>query len=364
MSELKSNLFSSLRRYAMLPQHILPVTEKRIDFIVEPKNWSIASDGINIQKHISGKVRDLEFRVLRYPFLSNGRIVHFGSQFMFQNWLPYIQKTQKIVVTYFHGKYGDNDYIDSNLKFLTENQERANCVVVSFELMKQRLIDLGVAASNITLIPVGVSTSVFVPPESTTQVMAARRSLGIPEGYKVIGSFQKDGEGWGEGVLPKLIKGPDLLIESLRLISQKFPIMVLLSGPARGYVKKQLEKFNVPYVHQYIKTPENLARFYKALDLYIVSSREEGGPKGLIEALSSGIPVVSTPVGLATDMAPKGEHFSIIKGFEAEEIADAAVRILSISLTPTDRQHLRVQSLKYDWSTIAQLHLEKVYGTL
>lgn len=348
----------------MLPQRFFPVAKKRIDFIVEPKNWSISSDGINIQKHISGNDRDFEFRVLRHPFLSNGRIIHFGSQFMFQNWLSYIQKKQKVVVTYFHGKYGDNKLIDSNLKFLIENQEKVNRVIVSFELMKQRLIDLGLAPSIITSIPIGVSTSVFVPPESMKQVMATRRSLGIPDGYKVIGSFQKDGEGWGEGFLPKLIKGPDLLVESLRLISQKLPIIVLLSGPARGYVKRELEKFNVPYVHHYVKNPDNLARFYEALDLYIVSSREEGGPKGLIEALCSGVPVVSTPVGMATDIAPRGEHFSIIKGFEAEEIADEAVRILSISLESTDRQYLRAQSLKYDWSEIARLHLEKVYGTL
>ena len=48
-----------------------------------------------------------------------------------------------------------------------------------------------------------------------------KHNLGIPEDYLVIGSFQKDGEGWGEGLKPKLIKGPDIFIETIKLIKQK-----------------------------------------------------------------------------------------------------------------------------------------------
>ena len=44
-----------------------------------------------------------------------------------------------------------------------------------------------------------------------------KHNLGIPEDYTVIGSFQKDGKGWGEGLKPKLIKGPDILLKQLDL---------------------------------------------------------------------------------------------------------------------------------------------------
>ena len=40
----------------------------------------------------------------------------------------------------------------------------------------------------------------------------ARRVLGLPASAFVVGSFQKDGVGWGEGLEPKLIKGPDVLL--------------------------------------------------------------------------------------------------------------------------------------------------------
>jgi len=41
---------------------------------------------------------------------------------------------------------------------------------------------------------------------------------------------------------------------------------------------------------------------YQALDLYIVTSRQEGGPKAILESMASGIPIVSTRVGQAADI--------------------------------------------------------------
>ena len=45
------------------------------------------------------------------------------------------------------------------------------------------------------------------------------------------------GVGWGDGLEPKLIKGPDVLLQTVALLRQRIPeLFVLLSGPARGYV--------------------------------------------------------------------------------------------------------------------------------
>ena len=38
------------------------------------------------------------------------------------------------------------------------------------------------------------------------------------------------------------------------------------------------------------------------LDLYLITSREEGGPKALIECMSMNIPFVSTKVGIADEI--------------------------------------------------------------
>ena len=352
---------SLLRRFSMLPGRLLPTVENRVDFVVEPRNWSIAADGMNIASNISLANLALMIHVTEKPYLTRAPIVHFGSQFMFENWCHYMRKNQSIIVTFFHGRYGDDRIIDKNLDFLLANQDKISRVIVSFEAMRKRLITLGIASSLITLIPIGVSSSRYLPPKTADEIRKVRNSLGIPDGYKVVGSFQKDGEGWKDGLLPKTIKGPDLLVESLQLISKEIPIFVLLSGPTRGFVKKRLSDYGIPYSHHYVHDPEELIKYYQALDLYIVSSREEGGPKGLIEALSVGCPLVTTPVGMATDMESNSRFFSILKSFEVGEIASESVRILNSLLKPSDRESLRAHSIKYDWREIAKLHAEQVY---
>ena len=65
----------------------------------------------------------------------------------------------------------------------------------------------------------------------------------IPRESLLIGSFQKDGIGWGEGNEPKLIKGPDIFINSLEKIKKCCDPFVILTGPSRGFVKKGLKNF-------------------------------------------------------------------------------------------------------------------------
>ena len=60
-------------------------------------------------------------------------------------------------------------------------------------------------------IPIGIDVETFTL-RSPDGVVAARRAFGLPESAFVVGSFQKDGVGWGEGTEPKLIKGPDVLL--------------------------------------------------------------------------------------------------------------------------------------------------------
>ena len=77
----------------------------------------------------------------------------------------------------------------------------------------------------------------------------------------MICSFQKDGIGWGEGLEPKLIKGPDIFVETMRnLKAAGLPVVAMLTGPARGYVKLMLDKYNVPFIHNYSGNSHRLGR--------------------------------------------------------------------------------------------------------
>ena len=56
---------------------------------------------------------------------------------------------------------------------------------------------------------------------------------------------------------------------------------------------------------------EDLPALLNALNLLVVASERETGPLVLLQALASGLPVVSTPVGRATELLPQDQLFPI-----------------------------------------------------
>ena len=115
----------------------------------------------------------------------------------------------------------------------------------------------------------------------------------------LLGSFQRDTEG-NDLLSPKLIKGPDIFIEIARsLYESKKHLKIVLAGKRRQYVISQLEKLNIPYEYFEMADFDNLNELYNILDLYLVTSRLEGGPQALVECGLTKTPIVSTNVGIA-----------------------------------------------------------------
>jgi glycosyltransferase involved in cell wall biosynthesis len=98
-----------------------------------------------------------------------------------------------------------------------------------------------------------------------------------------------------------------------------------LTGPARGYVRRELERRSIPYAHVLAESRGELARAYQALDAYVVASRQEGGPKGALEALASGIPLVTTRVGQAQELVTDGANGLLCDVEDVDALAAAVI---------------------------------------
>ena len=194
--------------------------------------------------------------------------------------------------------------------------------------MRDLILETGIDPAKVHLIPIGVDLSLF--PRQTAEARAAKRKeLGLPPDAVVIGSFQKDGQGWDKGDEPKLIKGPDVFVKTIGLIKDRIPeLHVLLGGPARGFVKKGLEKIGVPYIHRYYPDYRDAAGLYQALDAYLVASREEGGPKAVLESMAAGVPLISTKVGQAVDLVAHGDNGWLTDVEDIEGLAHWATEAL------------------------------------
>jgi len=116
----------------------------------------------------------------------------------------------------------------------------------------------------------------------------------------IIGSFQRDTKGKSKCTLPKMSKGPDIFYKIVRNMQRKRDnIVVLLTGRRRNYIINQLEKASIKYIYHEMVSVKDLNELYNCLDLYIVSSRVEGGPRSIMECGLSKTPIISTDVGIA-----------------------------------------------------------------
>jgi glycosyltransferase involved in cell wall biosynthesis len=333
-----------------------------VAFVIERAEWAIRWVGEHVCREIEAIEPGLAATVLE-PHRLSSQIVHFGSQFMWVPWSGALTRSNRYVTSYYHGKPEDGPEIARHVEGFLRSLPRLARIVVSASLVERRLAAWGVPPEKMVRIPIGTDLRIFVPP-TPAEREAARASLGIPEGAIAIGSFQKDGVGWGDGMEPKPIKGPDIFLETLARLKRELPVFAIVTGPARGYVKAGLERRGIPYAHRYAKDHAALVACYHALDLYLVTSREEGGPMGLMESMATHVPVVSTPVGMAPDLLVDCVTGGLAASCEPEEVAARALALLShpdpAALRAAAREAVKVA----DWPRVGRAHLEQVYRPL
>lgn len=299
-----------------------------------------------------------------------GDVLHFGSlgaiagAIQSAAWKE-MGKDKSIVATVFHGQRGEKQFQFSEaIDVLLRGQEEIRRIVTASRMMEERILEWGILREKVARIPLGVDLGRFHPVEENVR-LALRADLGIPDEAFVIGSFQKDGEGWDEGLSPKQIKGPDVFLEVLERVSAFAPVFVLLTGPARGYVKAGLDRLGIPYTHAVLEDFLEIPRYYQCLDLYLVTSREEGGPQAILEAPACGVPLVSTRVGLAPDVITTGENGLLS---DSEDVASLTEQVRKIVQNGELRGRLTANGLKtiqaYDWGSIAEQYYREVYEPL
>jgi glycosyltransferase involved in cell wall biosynthesis len=288
--------------------------------------WAVAEDA----EEVARLARRLGVRVGAERWIARVRnqSVFHTSQFTLIG-QPFERRGNRLGVAYLHGRPGTPDHpeFDTCYETVRSRHEELDRVQVSSRAMEELVRSTGITAEKVFRIPIGVDVERFHPADSAGRV-AARRELGLPESAFVAGSFQKDGVGWGEGLEPKLIKGPDVLLDVAgRLASEVPELLVLLTGPARGFVRAGLERLGVRYRHVLLSDRDEVARAYRAIDVCLVTSRDEGGPKAVLESMASGVPLVTTRVGQASDLVVDGENGRLCDVGDAEGLAAAAAQV-------------------------------------
>ena len=119
-------------------------------------------------------------------------------------------------------------------------------------------------------------------------------------------------------------KGCDLFIESIRSLHAESPeILRDMTIVAIGdqYISDQLHDLDVDICSPgYISDDDQLSRLYSVADIFINPSLADSGPVMLAQSLMSGTPVITTEVGLATDLVVPLINGYVLNEASAENI--------------------------------------------
>ena len=137
---------------------------------------------------------------------------------------------------------------------------------------------------------------------SITDISHIKEKYNISDSEYLIGSFQRDTEGV-DLISPKLSKGPDLFIKAAIQYKEKYKnLAVILTGKRRQYIINQLKNENINFHYFPMVSLTELNELYNILNLYIVSSRIEGGPQAIMECAANKTNIISTDVGVASQI--------------------------------------------------------------
>jgi len=245
---------------------------------------------------------------------------------VFYNWTRGRQHSVRIVHTY-HGHVFDGYF-----------GKRSTAVFLGLERWLARWTDRIIAISpriadeigrryaigrpdQVCSIRLGFDLAPFLGIDDS-QRRASREQLDVPNDTLVITTVGRLTE----------IKKHDLFLEmAQKVFLSRQDVLFLIVGD--GELREELESMagvlGLKAVVRFLGWRQDLSTIYAASDLFVLTSRNEGTPVALIEAMASGLPGVSTDVGGVRDVITSPSVGEVVPFGDAEGLARSVLSLLS-----------------------------------
>lgn len=141
-----------------------------------------------------------------------------------------------------------------------------------------------------------------LPAPSSVEKDAAEASWRKPPGCRVV----------TVGTL-KAQKNHKLLIDAIAEVEgRKAEVIIVGDGPMRAELEQYIEARGLEDICQLVGKHENPSAFFQSADLFVLASNYEGLPNVLVEAMSFGLPIVSTDCPSGPDEILQGGTFGTL----------------------------------------------------
>jgi glycosyltransferase involved in cell wall biosynthesis len=185
------------------------------------------------------------------------------------------------------------------------------------------------SAGQYRVVPLGFDLSVFAAVDDAAR-RQARRDLAISDTAEVISTVGR----------LTAIKQHRLFLETIARVAATRPLVVALiagDGELRSHLEAYAAQLDIADRVRFLGWRRDLATIYAATDVFLLTSRNEGTPVALIEAMASGVPGVSTDVGGVKDVITSADVGARVPDGDPGTLAAPIARYL-------DDRELRRQS--------------------
>jgi glycosyltransferase involved in cell wall biosynthesis len=170
-------------------------------------------------------------------------------------------------------------------------------IVVCQEAYTQALA-MGVPPERLTLIANGVDTEIFTPARDGARFRAA---IGVPDGAPLVGYVGR--------IAPE--KGPDQFVRAAQYVCQRRPdVHFVLVGDGHlaeaDEIASMIQQMGIGDRVHMAGLWQDVAEVYPALDIVAQTSRSEGMPLALLEAMACARPIVAIAVGGVPEIVEVG----------------------------------------------------------
>jgi glycosyltransferase involved in cell wall biosynthesis len=245
------------------------------------------------------------------------------------------------------------------LRFFEEGMlHRARKIIAVSHFTKRELTNYyKIPADKIRVIHNGVDTKKFKPAVDKRKIKAA---LGLsPDDLAIVSVGRLYAR-----------KGLFTLIESMPAVVKRFPrAKFIISGKGQSDEMAKLYahaerigvKGNIVFTGY---TPDKeLPKLYQAADVFAFSTFYEHHPFAVLEALATGLPVVTTTVGGIPETIQSGKNGLLVEPFHSKRFSEAILQLLGDPAKAAEmgREARQTVEAQLDWRIVVKDAM-KVYG--
>lgn len=196
----------------------------------------------------------------------------------------------------------------------------ACCIRAVSERVRASLVmKLGIPDSRITVFP--VETDI-------TKLLAAPRGTHLQKKYGNFDFFLLC------VCTLNAVKNVGMQIRALHDIVKKYPktaLVLIGEGPERPVLNMLAEHLRVVQNVIFTGTQKNLLPYYTSTDMFVLTSHAEGWGRAVVEAMASGLAVVTTDVGLAGELLLNSKNGVVIPTGNEKALTHAIKQLIKDS---------------------------------